>query len=49
MDDYVSKPVNSDALLEALSRWSGGARSEVGTHAQDTQAGPTAGGEPAAA
>jgi CheY-like chemotaxis protein len=38
MDDYVSKPVNSDALLEALSRWSGGA-----------QAGPTAADEPAAA
>jgi two-component system, sensor histidine kinase and response regulator len=26
MDDYVSKPVNADALLEALSRWSGGAQ-----------------------
>jgi CheY-like chemotaxis protein len=24
MDDYVSKPVNADALLEALTRWSGG-------------------------
>jgi signal transduction histidine kinase/CheY-like chemotaxis protein/amino acid transporter len=38
MDDYVSKPVNADALLEALSRWSGG-----------VQAGPTAADEPAAA
>ena len=26
MDDYVSKPVNADALLEALSRWTGGAQ-----------------------
>ena len=26
MDDYVSKPVNADALLAALSRWSGGAQ-----------------------
>jgi CheY-like chemotaxis protein len=30
MDDYVSKPVNSDALLEALSRWSGGAGPSAG-------------------
>ena len=49
MDDYVSKPVNADALLQALSRWSGGTRPEVGAHSKHIQPSPTSAGEPAAA